>query len=158
MSETSEAVSDHTLIEHSAFLCELVRMMRAQDSYGRWEKKSDAEVLAPYILDKAARRLIPIIGDPAPDVLWRLELFYNAVGLSIERATGLMAGPMIKINHEGFGRAILIVGQLIVFSRHHRDVHRFGFENMQALSEAGEQIILEASALIDQFSAAAKAD
>ena len=36
---------------------------------------------APYILDKEARRELPIIGDPDPETIWRMELFYNAVAL-----------------------------------------------------------------------------
>ncbi len=51
---------------------------------------------------------LPIIGDPDPETLWRLELFYNAVGLAIERATGVMVSPMMKMSHEGFGRMVLI--------------------------------------------------
>ena len=50
---------------------------------------------------------IPIIGDPDPEILWRLELFYNAVGLAIERAPACMVQPMMKMSHEGFGRMIL---------------------------------------------------
>ena len=29
------------------------------------------------------------MGDPDPETIWRLELFYNAVGLAIERVTGV---------------------------------------------------------------------
>ena len=36
-----------------------------------WETKSDLDLLAPYILDKEARRALPIIGDPDPDTIWR---------------------------------------------------------------------------------------
>ena len=51
---------------------------------------------------------MPIIGDPDPETMWRLELFFNAVALSIERATGVMVSPMMKMSHEGFGRMVLI--------------------------------------------------
>ncbi|ESX08291.1 hypothetical protein X768_22770 [Mesorhizobium sp. LSJC265A00] len=55
----------------------LVRLIRAQDSYGSWEGKSDAELLADFIVTRKQRRAIPVIGDPDPDVLWRLDLFYT---------------------------------------------------------------------------------
>ena len=51
------------------------------------------------------------MGDPDPDVLWRLDKFYVAVGLTIEQTTGVMTGPMMKLSHEGFGRVVLIAGR-----------------------------------------------
>ncbi|HJV25387.1 MAG TPA: NifX-associated nitrogen fixation protein [Aromatoleum sp.] len=150
MSEV-QAPDDAATIVASPFLHELVKMMRAQDGYGAWDGKSDAEVLAPYVVDKAARKLIPIIDDPDPDVLWRVDIFYNAVGIAIERRTSFIAAPMIKINHEGFGRAILSAGRLIVYSKYHRDLHRFGFDSLQALGEAGDRIIEDAAAMVARF-------
>ena len=76
--------------EDSLFIKELIKVWRAQDTHGTWEKKSDLALLDPYIVTKEQRREIPIIGDPDPEILWRLELFYNAVGLAIERKTGCM--------------------------------------------------------------------
>ena len=70
-------------------------------------RKPDAEILADFIVTKEQRRQIPIIGDPDPDMLGRVEKFYIAVGLDIERATGRMASPMMKMSHEGFGRVVL---------------------------------------------------
>ena len=151
MSETQDVIDDKKTISGSAFLSELVKVMRAQDSYGSWEAKPDAEVLSPFVVNKEQRKLIPIIEDPDPDVLWRLELFYNAAGLAIERRTSHIAAPTIKINHEGFGRAMLTVGRLIVYSKYHRDVHRFGFDSLSALAEGGDRIVNEAVSMIARF-------
>lgn len=144
----AETLDDDAVIAASAFLGELVKVLRAQDSYGHWDGKSDAEVLAPYVVDREARRAMAIIDDPDPDVLWRLELFYNAIGLSVERATGVMCSPMIRINHEGFGRAVLLAGRLVAYSKHHRDVHRFGFDSLEKLAEGGDRIVAEAVDLV----------
>ena len=46
-----------------------------------------------------------------------------------------MAVPMINLSHEGFGRAIITVGKLIVMDKILRDVHRFGFESLENLSK-----------------------
>ena len=150
MSETT-LPDPAVVIAGSPFLSELVKQLRAQDSYGHWDGKSDAEVVAPYVIDKEARKLIPIIDDPDPDILWRLELYYNAIGLAVERATGLMTAPMVKMHHEGFGRAFLSTGRLIVFSKYHRDVHRFGFDSLEALAAQGDKIVNEAVAMIQRF-------
>lgn len=155
MSEAGTLDGDKALLAGSPFLKELVKVMRAQDSYGSWDGKTDAEVLAPFVVTKEQRKAIPIIDDPDPDVLWRVELFYNACGLAIERRTGHIAAPMIKINHEGFGRVILSAGRLIVYSKYHRDIHRFGFDSLPALAEAGDRIVGEAVAMIGRFPEAA---
>lgn len=140
----------------SMFVKELVKQWRAQDSYGTWEGKSDELLLEPYILDKEKRKAMPIIGDPDPETLWRLELFYNAVGLSIERATGIMVTPMMKMSHEGFGRMILAAGRLIVVNKQLRDVHRFGFDNMGKLAEEGEKLVAAGVSMIETYPDVAK--
>ena len=139
------------LPEESLFFRGLVKQWRAQDSYGAWEKKSDMELLAPYVLDKEQRRAIPIIGDPDPEMLWRVELFYNAVGLATERASGVMVSPMMKMSHEGFGRMVLIAGRLIVVNKQLRDVHRFGFPSMEKLAEEGDKLVAGALEMIEKF-------
>ena len=103
------------------FLKELIKQYRAQDTHGAWDAKSDAELLAPYILTKEKRRQMPVIGDPDPRTLWRMDLFYNAVGLAIEQAAGVMASPLMKLHQEGFGRVVLTAGRLIVIDKHLRD-------------------------------------
>lgn len=133
------------------FLNELVKLWRAQDSYGAWEGKSDALLLEPYVVDKEKRKEIPIIGDPDPEMLWRLELFYSAVGLAIERQTGNMVTPMMKMHHEGFGRIVLIAGRLIVVNKQLRDVHRFGFLTMEKLAEEGNKLVNSGVEMIRRF-------
>lgn len=150
------AVSNVTDPMASVFVKELIKQWRAQDAHGAWEGKSDAELLAPYILTKEQRRELPIMGDPDPETLWRLELFYNAVGLSIERATGVMVAPMMKMHHEGFGRLVLIAGRLIVINRHLRDVHRFGFDSMEKLAAEGEKQVAAGIEMINRFPDVAK--
>ena len=68
-----------------------------------------------------------------------------------------MASQMQKMNHEGWGRVVLIAGKLVVISKHLRDVHRFGFESYAGLGEAGEKLVAEAAALIARFPEAARA-
>jgi probable nitrogen fixation protein len=137
------------------FIKELIKVWRAQDTHGAWEGKSDLELLAPYIIDKEARRALPIIGDPDPETIWRLELFFNAVCLMIERATGVMISPMLKMSHEGFGRMVLIGGRLIVVNKQLRDVHRFGFDSFEKLAAEGDKYVQAGVEMIEKFPAVA---
>ncbi|WP_108263645.1 NifX-associated nitrogen fixation protein [Mangrovicoccus ximenensis] len=141
----------------SPFLKQLAAVIRAEDSYGTWDDKSDSELMAEFIVTKEERRDIPIIGDPDPDVMWRITKFYDAIGLMIEKQTGCMASQMQKMSHEGFGRIVLIAGKLCVVSKHLRDVHRFGFETYAKLGEAGEKITADAVSVIEKFPEASEA-
>jgi len=151
MAEATATVQPIADPMESVFVKELIKQWRAQDAHGAWEGKSDVDLLEPYILTREKRREIPIMGDPDPETLWRLELFYNAIGLAIERATGVMVSPMMKMHHEGFGRMILTAGRLIVVNKHLRDVHRFGFESLAKLAGEGEKLTAAAVDMINQF-------
>lgn len=140
----------------SLFMKELIKQWRAQDTHGTWEGKTDAKLLEPYIITKEQRRQLPIIGDPDPETLWRMELYYNAIGLAIERQTGVMVSPMMKMSHEGFGRLVLLAGRLVAVNKQLRDVNRFGFESMEKLSEEGEKQVAAGVSMVGQFPDAAR--
>jgi probable nitrogen fixation protein len=144
------APNDEALLK-DAFILELIKQIRAQDTHGSWEGKSDAKLLEPYILTAEQRRALPIMGDPDPETLWRLELFHNAIGLSIERATGCMVSPMMKMSHEGFGRVVLSAGRLIVVNRFLRDAHRFGYASLAKLADAGNKFVAEGVTMIEKY-------
>mgnify|MGYP001765899857 FL=1 len=150
MTETAELTADDAALA-TPFLSTLVRLVRAEDSYGTWEGRSDASILKDFIVTKEQRREIPIIGDPDPDVLWRVEKFYAAIGLAIEAEAGHIASPMMKMSHEGFGRVILTVGRLVVLSKSLRDVHRWGHDDLTKLAEAGTKAVGEACEMIAKF-------
>lgn len=148
-------LDDAAVIAGSPFLQQLVKVWRAQDSHGAWENKSDVQLISEYIVTKEQRKAIPIIADPDPETIWRIELFYNAIGLSIERYSKVMVTPMLKMSHEGFGRMVLIGGRLIVINKQLRDVHRFGFETFAKLGEEGDKQVQSGLEMIEKFSEAA---
>lgn len=153
--QTAAVPAEGTAID-APFAMELIKQLRAHDSFGAWDSKSNEQLLEPYILTREKRAAIPIIGDPDPDTLWRLELFYNAVGLAIERATGVMVSPMMKMSHEGFGRMVLTAGRLIAVNKQLRDVHRFGFPSIEKLAEEGQKLVDAGVAMIERFPEVAK--
>ena len=133
------------------FVKTLARLVRSADSHGVWERKSDAEVLAKFVVSREERRSRPIIDDPDPDIIDRVEAFYGAVGLAVEQATGRLASPVLKLNYEGFGRVLLTAGRLVVISKTLRDVHRFGFDDFAKLAEAGDKLVAEAVTMIERY-------
>jgi probable nitrogen fixation protein len=143
-------VPERTTLD-TPFVRELVKQIRAQDTHGTWDGKSDDMLLAPYVLTAEQRRALPLMGDPDPETIWRMELFYNAAGLAIERETGVMVAPMMKMHHEGFGRLVLIAGRLVVANKNLRDVHRFGFPSLEKLADTGTKLVADAVEMIRKF-------
>lgn len=147
---TTEPTSDEAYLT-TPFVQQLIKQLRAQDMNGTWDNKTDLQLLKPYLHTAEERRALPILGDPDPETLWRLELFYNAIAVAIERETGQMVSPMMKMSHEGFGRMVLLAGRLVVVNKQLRDVHRFGFPSLAKLSEAGTKFLNEAVTMIRTY-------
>ncbi|WP_245418530.1 NifX-associated nitrogen fixation protein [Cohaesibacter intestini] len=133
----------------SPFIVEILRQMRAIDSYGIWDQVGAHEIIDPFIMTKERKRAVPIIGDPDEELMARIKAWYNALSASIEARTGLMAVPIVNITHEGFGRALIAVGKLIVSDKTLRDVHRFGFKSLEAMESEANKIIDKAAALVE---------
>lgn len=136
---------------------ELLRVMRAHDPSGVWDGIPDEALLAPFILTPEQRQALPLIANPDKKTLWRLEMFYTAVALVVERRTGRAASPILKLHEEGWGQALLVVGKLVAVSATLRDVHRFGFPSLAKLVERGQRLVDQAATTIDRFPDAAAA-
>lgn len=132
------------------FIKLIIVHLRAMDSYGTYDTWKDSDVIDPMILTKERRKEIPVVGDPDETTLSRVKAFYNALSQSIEQITGLMAVPVINISHEGFGRALILVGKLVALDKTLRDVHRFGFDSLEQLIADAEKLITKASALVNE--------
>jgi len=107
------------------------------------------------VLTKERKKEIPIIGDPDEITLARVKAYYSAIASCIEKENGLMAVSIINISHEGFGRAFVVVGKLIVVDKTLRDIHRFGFPSLEKMCEQTDAIIARAKGLIEKYNDAA---
>lgn len=145
---TAPAVALSPELADTDFIKEMNRQTRALDSYGNYDNWPVQRVLAPYIVTKEQRRQIPVIGDPDEVTLSRVRAFYNAIAALIEKEARLMAVPMIHLSHEGFGRALITVGKLVVFDRTLRDVHRFGFDNYSKMKDEADKHLAVALEII----------
>jgi probable nitrogen fixation protein len=130
---------------------EMLKQLKAVDTYGTYDGWSDAKILDPLILTKERKREIPIVGDPDETTMARVKAYYNSLASLIEKQTGLMAVPVINLTHEGFGRAFVIVGKLIVVDKTLRDVHRFGFPTLAKMNEEAGKVIDKAVELINGY-------
>ncbi|MDW8323049.1 MAG: NifX-associated nitrogen fixation protein [Burkholderiales bacterium] len=145
------ALAETDPILETDFIKEMVKQMRAIDSYGTYDGWPVERILAPYVLTKEQRREIPVVGDPDEQTLARVKAFYNAIASLIEKECGLMAVPMINLTHEGFGRALITVGKLVVLDRTLRDVHRFGFDSLSKMKDEADKLLAVSLEVIGKY-------
>lgn len=156
MSFTEQVVEENDPVLTTEFAGEIIRQVNALDSYGTYEGYSDAKLMDPFILTAERKREIPVVGDPDEVTMARVKAYYNAIACMIEKECKLMAVPMLNLSHEGFGRAIISVGKLIVVDRTLRDVHRFGFKNTSKMKDEADKILSVALQIISEYPEVAK--
>jgi probable nitrogen fixation protein len=150
MSEAiAEVLEDDPVLE-TDFAKEMVRQMRAIDTYGTYDNWPVSKILEPYVLTKEKKREIPVVGDPDEITMSRVKAFYNAISAMIEKECGLMAVPMMNLTHEGFGRSLITVGKLVVMDKTLRDVHRFGFTSLSKMKDEADKLLSVALEIIGQ--------
>lgn len=137
---TSKA-NEHDPIYETDFIKEMIRQMRALDSYGTYDGQPGEKLLDPLVLTKERKAEIPIVGDPDEETISRVKAFYNAIATLVEKECGLMAVPFINLTHEGFGRVLIIVGKLVALDKTLRDVHRFGFDSLSKMKTEGDKLL-----------------
>lgn len=152
MSEAALLIPEDEPVLESDFTKEMIRQMRAIDTYGTYDDWSAAKILEPFVLTKEMKREIPIVGDPDEIVMARVKAFYNAIASMIEKECGLMAVPMLNLSHEGFGRVIITVGKLLVVDKVLRDVHRFGFPSLSKMKDEADKLLSVALEIIGKHS------
>lgn len=152
MSEAALIIPEDDPVLDSDFAVEMVRQMRAIDTYGTYDDWHVSKILEPFVLTKEMKREIPVIGDPDEITISRVKAFYNAIAAMIEKECGLMAVPMMNLSHEGFGRVIITVGKLLVLDKTLRDVHRFGFPSLSKMKDESDKLLSVALEIIGKYS------
>lgn len=155
MAEEAGLIDSNDPILDSDFIREMVRQMRAVDTYGTYDDWPAARILESFILTKEMKRELPVIGDPDEIIISRVKAFYNAISALIEQECGLMATPLINLSYEGFGRVIITVGKLVVLDRNLRDVHRFGFRDLSRMKDEADRLLSVAIEIVGKYSDAA---
>ncbi len=152
MTEAALAIEPTDPVLDTDFAKEMVRQMRAIDTYGSYDDWPLEKILEPFVLTREKKREIPVIGDPDEIVMARVKAFYNAISAMIEKECKLMAVPMMNLSHEGFGRVLITVGKLVVMDRTLRDVHRFGFPTLGKMKDEADKILSVALEIIGKHS------
>ena len=155
MATAALVVPENDVNVNSDIVIDYIRQLRAIDTYDTYAGWSEAKIIDPVILTKERKQAIPVIGDPDEITIARLKAYYNSVATLIEKKSGLMAAPIVHLSHEGFGRALIMVGKLVIVDKILRDTHRFGFASLEDLIEKTDKVLEKALGLIEKYPAAA---
>ena len=155
MATATLVVSEDDAFLKTDIVQDLIKQLNAIDTYDSYDGWSNARIIDPIVLTKERKREIPVIGAPDELTIARLKAYYNSLATLIEKKTGLMAAPIVNLSHEGFGRALIMVGKLIVVDKILRDTHRFGFASLEDLCEKSDKTIARAIELIEKYHNAA---
>ncbi len=138
------------------FVKELIKQIKASDTYGSYDSYTEEMFLKPFIVTKESKKAIPQFGDITPATQNRIKQFYGAVGVTLEQKTGVMVNLLLEMNHEGWGKGILYAGKLILLEKILRDAHRFGFESLEKLAQEGESLVNKGLSTFEKFESVAR--
>jgi probable nitrogen fixation protein len=144
--------------QSDGYLHELADQLRAGDGYGRFDRFADEHLFGPFVLNRSRRSTIPVNCEVDPVTAERVRAFYQAVAAATEKAAGVITGVLVGISHEGFGRAAVLAGRLVLLLDTLREAQRFGFPSMEALAVAGHERVASALQILKTHPEVARDD
>lgn len=70
----------------------------------------------------------------------------------------MLTAVVLDVDHEGFGRAVVMSGRLVLLAESLRDAGRFGFAGLEPLAAAGERLVKRAAAVVGRYPGVAHAE
>lgn len=139
-------------MEGKLFLDTLTAQVRAQDKYDVWARKGDEELLTKkYVKTKEDLKKIPLIADISDVQISDIRLIFQALSLAFEEKTGEMGTVVMEMNHEGFGRAVVLADKIVVVNKFFKEAHRFGYRSIEALANEGGKMLKNAIETYEKF-------
>lgn len=137
----------------------VLSILDAHDRYGLLGRKTKEEKLQKhFLLDREAKRGSgTLCGTDSAAVLRQAEVFFKAAAMAIDIRTGATTCSIVEMDAEGFGRAVIYSGRLVLASRAWRQ-GQFGFTAMEAAGEEAERIITAALEWLERYPEVARAE
>lgn len=122
----------------------LVHQVRAIDQWGTWDSWTDERIITQkYIRTREEMAEVPLTADVDERILTNIRLMFQGLAQAIEQELGIMTSTVIDINQEGFGRALVITQNIILYEKVYREAHRFHFSSIEKMVEQGEKMRAE---------------
>lgn len=145
-------------VAHEGFLADLVAQLRADDTYGRFDRLADEALLRPYLTgrDRQGEVAGACAGDPAAES--RIRAYFQAVAAGVEKGSGVITTTILDLSDEGFGLVVILAGRLVILREVLRDAQRFGFPSLERLAERGSRLATAAMKVFCAYPEVARDD
>jgi probable nitrogen fixation protein len=117
-------------------------ILDAHDRFGLMARKSKEEKLRRHFLlepDSVKGSGAPCGIDAGP-VRRQAEVFFKAVAMALDMRSGVQVCSIVELDDEGFGRAVIYSGRLVLASLAWRQ-GQFGFTSMDDVCREGERLV-----------------
>lgn len=141
------------------FLKEVVNQLRAYDTYGTWEKRSDEDLLKEFLKKEESKNVSLNFGGHCavdPKAMLKIYTYFKALGVLIERLSGLITSTIVNLDDEGNGVVLIYAGRLVLVNKTIRDANRFGFKSLEDMSNQGVKMLESAMRLIERYGEVAR--
>ncbi|WP_223070349.1 DUF269 domain-containing protein [Paenibacillus caui] len=141
--ELSEETENKRLLQQ--FGRSLCQILDAYDYFGKGSALSGDEKIARLALfTKEEKQALGMDCTPSPKLRQQVENVFQALALTLEAETNCLVQSMVDMNSEGFGRAIVSSGRLILISTTLRAGLRFPFTSQAKLEKFALSSLREA--------------
>ncbi len=145
-------MTDSYMYTDHPFWQALTRHLRAIDQWNSWKNWTDEKiVMQKYIRTRDEMAAIPMTADVDERTLFNIRLFHQALAQSLERQLNCFTSVVVDINHEGFGRALILTGSFVLHEKVYREAHRFHFSDIESMVQHAEKMRLSAIEAYEKY-------
>jgi len=137
----------------------IVSQLRAYDTYGTWDKRSDEDLLKEFLKkEEKTHSNINLTGHCAvdPKTMLKIYAYFKALGVTIEKLSGMLTSVVINIDDEGNGNVLIYSGRLILLNKTIRDANKFSFKSIEDMLKQGLKVINGAMQHLEKYEEVAR--
>lgn len=118
----------------------IAEKIRGNDSFNVYKRISDEDLIMK-VLTRKKRSLNDLYENISDDNVFAVKIFYESIAVMAERMLGVQVNCCFDISMEGFGKVLLYHEYYILFIKHLRNLHQFGFNSMESINRQGMEIL-----------------
>ncbi|WP_438446517.1 DUF269 domain-containing protein [Gorillibacterium sp. sgz5001074] len=137
----------------------VLSILDAHDRYGLLGRKTKEEKLKKhFLLDKeSVRGGSTLCGTDSASIRRQAEVFFKAVAMAIDMRTGVPTCSIVEMDAEGFGRAVVYSGRLVLAAQAWRQ-GQFGFSAMEDVEREASRLITGSIEWLERYPDMARAE
>lgn len=129
----------------------LKRVAAAHEQFGFLFPKSGDERVA-RLFGEGKSKGVPACGAAPDETKLAASVYFRAVAYTLELRTGKRAMCMVEWDAEGFGRALVYAGRLVLVTKAWRPGH-FGFAGVEQAYQEGESLVASGTEWLEKYPA-----